>query len=217
MYYLILFSTITKTKLHPRSGFLHILYRNERSHPNLKSIKSTTTTNPPPEKNLVGDEEVPAALIRTRPLRPDLTMHLVSEPIQSPLTLELEISHTPSLDIDVLTTGELGNTSVKTIQEEYDADIRIIHQNVNEGMDMNEIDELLHHASVTRDGKLMTMEMTLMIAQERSKTMVSIYMCILNFFFNTLYYTLHYVFHIINTFFNVTFLMSGVSKRKSSE
>ena len=102
-------------------------------------------------------------------------MHLVSEPIQSPLTLELEISHTPSLDIDVLTTGELGNTSVKTIQEEYDADIRIIHQNVNEGMDMNEIDELLHHASVTRDGKLMTMEMTLMIAQERSKTMVSIY------------------------------------------
>ena len=165
MYYLILFSTTTVIKLHPRSGFLHILYRNERSHPNLKSIKSTTTTK---------DEEVPAALIRTRPLRPDLTMHLVSEPIQSPLTLELEISHTPSLDIDVLTTGELGNTSVKTIQEEYDADIRIIHQNVNEGMDMNEIDELLHHASVTRDGKLMTMEMTLMIAQERSKTMVSI-------------------------------------------
>ena len=139
-------------------------------------------------------------------------MHLVSEPIQSPLTLELEISHTPSLDIDVLTTGELGNTSVKTIQEEYDADIRIIHQNVNEGMDMNEIDELLHHASVTRDGKLMTMEMTLMIAQERSKTMVSInyvevFIVRINFdllFFNTL-------------FFIFIFLMSGVSKRKSGE
>ena len=40
---------------------------------------------------------------------------------------------------------------------------------------------------------------------------------ILNFFFNTLYYTLHYLFYIINTFFNLTFLMSGVSKRKSGE
>jgi hypothetical protein len=175
VYYFIFYSTTTVIKLHPRSGFLHILYRNERSHPNLKSIKSTTTTNPPEQNHPPEIQEVPAALVRTRPLRPDLTMHLVSEPIQSPLTLELEISHTPSLDIDVLTTGELGNNSVKTIQEEYDADIRTIHQNVNEGMDMNEIDELLHHASVTRDGKLMTMEMTLMIAQERSKTMVSIY------------------------------------------
>jgi hypothetical protein len=78
-----------------------------------------------------------------------------------------------------LDTGALGNVTAEKIQKEYDESVKEIQEKVVQNattMTQEEVDELIHHIDIVREGKLMTMEMNEMIAKEKMNTMKKNYL-----------------------------------------